>query len=33
MVLASAGCATNSNKTKAETLTNDQIAAYNARVE
>lgn len=33
VALASAGCATNSNKTKAENLSNDQIAAYNARVE
>ena len=33
VTLVSVGCATNTNKTKAENLTNDQIAAYNARVE
>jgi len=33
LALTSVGCVTNSNKTKAESLTNDQIAAYNARVE
>ena len=33
VVLVSVGCVTNTNKTKAENLTYDQIAAYNARVE
>lgn len=32
-VLVAANCATSSNKTKAENLSNEQIAAYNARVE